>query len=108
MSALDDILLAELPITHPDHPFNLDRYRAMAAAEIELGKMTVDAGLARGDVSLARRGQVFLGLRLAVDDEENARLERERDAMWAWVRGHLEALGLKPEVSEEGNDVPVR
>lgn len=105
MSARDDILNANLPIDHPDHPFNLDRYRAMAAAEIELGQMTVYAGLARGDVTLARHGQVFLGLRLAVDDEENARLEREYAAMWEWLRARP---GLKSGDSEEGNDVPVR
>ncbi len=107
MSVYDDLRNANLPIDHPDHPFGIERYQAMAAAEIELGKMTVDAGLARGDVSLARRGQVFLGLRLAVDDEENARLEREREQMWAWVRARIGNLGINSGDSEEGNDVPV-
>ncbi len=108
MSARDDILNADLPIDHPNHPFPIDRYRAMAAAEIELGHMTVAAGKASGNVLQERSGEVFLGLRLAVDDEENARLEGEREQMWAWIRGRIGNLGLKPEAREEGNDVPVR
>jgi hypothetical protein len=60
--------------------------RAMAAAEIELGRMTMDAGEQSGDINLARRGQVFLGQRFAVDDAENARLESEYRAMWADLR----------------------
>lgn len=90
MSARDDILNANLPIDHPNHPFGLDRYRDMAAAEIELGRMTVDAGLARGDVTLARHGQVFLGQRRAVDDAENARLEAEYARMMEWARARLD------------------
>ena len=86
MSAEDDIKNANLPIDHPNHPFGIDRYRAMAAAEIELGRMTVDAGEQSGDINLARRGQVFLGQRFAVDDAENARLESEYRAMWADLR----------------------
>lgn len=98
MSVYDDLKNADLPIDHPDHPFGIDRYREMVNAEIELGRMTVEAGKASGNLEQENAGKMLLGQRWAVGEEENARWQAEIDAMWAWLRAR-----------EEGEDhVPVR
>jgi hypothetical protein len=98
MSVYDDLKNADLPIDHPDHPFGIERYREMVNAEIAWGReCLVTPGF-------EAQGQVILGQRWAVGEEENKRIEAEMQAMWA----RLENLGLKPKASWEGEDVSVR
>jgi len=89
MGARDDIEAANMySIFDSRHPFGIDRYREMVDAEITLGHMTVEAGRASGNLEQENAGKMGLGLRRAVDDEDNARLQSEIDAMWVYLRAN--------------------
>jgi len=62
-----------------------DEYRELFEKERHLAYECLESG----EAELVKIGQVMLGRRWAVDDEENARIEAEMERMWAWLRRDL-------------------
>lgn len=89
MGVREDIEAANMySIFDPRHPVPIERYQRMVDAEIALGYMTVEAGRASGNLEQENAGKMGLGLRRAVDDEDNARWQADIDAMWVYLRAN--------------------